>query len=75
MTEAVVIRFLMRQPFIGFEMYLADGRVLRVPHPETASFGEFGSTIVRYEESGKVETVDAALVVSIRTLQPIDEVA
>ena len=74
MTEAIVIRFFMRQPFVGFGVYLADGRVLRVAHPETASFGEFGSTIVVFEESGQTETVDAALVVSLRTLQPSDDV-
>ena len=70
MTEAIVIQFFLRRPFVGFAVYLADGRMLRVSHPETASFGPRGSTITLVEESGQIETIDAALVISPRTLQP-----
>lgn len=71
MTSEFAIRFFFDQPFMPFEMYLVDGRVLRVPHPEFASMERFAVAITIFEETGHTEVVDMALIVSFRTLWPI----
>ncbi|MDB5291626.1 MAG: hypothetical protein JWL69_2867 [Phycisphaerales bacterium] len=72
MTSELMVRYFEGRPFIPFEMYLADRRILKVPHPEYAAMERFAAGVTIFEDSGHIETVDAALIVSFRTLKPLD---
>ena len=52
-------------------MHLVDGRVFRVPHPEVATLERFALVVTVIEESGHIEVIDVALIVSFRTLMPV----
>jgi hypothetical protein len=53
-------------PFQPFDIYLADGRVLPVQHPEFLSRSHSGRTIVVARPDDTVEIVDLLLVVSLK---------
>jgi hypothetical protein len=69
MTVEQLRRAYNAQPFQPFEIYLADGRVLHVPHrdfmllPPTAA-RTFGVA----DEHGVIETIDLLLVVSLKPM-------
>lgn len=51
------------QPFAPFTLHLADGRALRVRHPEFVGFiGDKRRLIVSFEGSGHFELVDLLLI-------------
>jgi hypothetical protein len=70
-TTRTIGQFFFRRPFVGFDIYLVDGRVVRVPHPETASLGEHATSVTVFESDGRLEIVDTALIVSCRTHQAV----
>jgi hypothetical protein len=72
MTSPWLTRFVRQQPFEPFTMVVADGRELHVPHPEHASLGDFATTLIYMHPTGQIEVVDAAMIVSIRTIRAAD---
>ena len=66
MTAAEVLRFKNAAPFHPFEMLLADGRALAIPHPDFISVGEEDELVWLYDLVEGIESVDLMLVVSLR---------
>ena len=64
--------FFFMQPFQPFTLHVADGRELRVEHPELATLARGGLGVWYLHHTGEVEVVDIALICSIRTLGPAD---
>jgi hypothetical protein len=54
------------RPFQPFDIYLADGRVLSVEHPEFLLRSQSGRTIAVARPDDTIETVDLLLVVSLK---------
>jgi hypothetical protein len=54
------------QPFQPFEIHLADGRLLNVPHPECLAITPPGRTVGVALTDGTIEIVDLLLVTSLR---------
>lgn len=55
------------RPFVPFIIHLADGRRVKVTHPETLLIpqGEKGRTLVYAERDGNIRIFDLLLVVEI----------
>jgi hypothetical protein len=54
------------QPFQPFALHLADGRAIRVAHPEFIALSPTGRSTVVYGKDGAFEVVDVMLVTSIK---------
>ena len=70
MTTNLLGPFFFMRPFQPFVICVADGRELRVEHPELATLAEGGVGIWYLHPTGEVEIVDVSLIASIRTLGP-----
>jgi hypothetical protein len=55
------------QPFQPFDMYLADGRVLHVAHPELLAIMPPGRAVILAHADGNFEIIDLLLVVSLKS--------
>ncbi len=66
MTAEEVLRFKNAAPFRPFEMLLADGRALPVPHPDLISVVEANEMAHLFDSSDGEEAIDLMLVVSLR---------
>ncbi len=53
-------------PFVPFEMLLADGRALLIPHPDFLTVAEDEELAHVHELNGEIEMIDLLLDVSIR---------
>lgn len=68
MTGEQLLKHLKAQPFMPFALYLADGRVLKVGHPEFVLYVPGMRTCVVADLKEKAyDTIDLLLVTSIRT--------
>lgn len=56
------------QPFRAFEIYLADGRKIRVPHADFVSRSPSGRTVIVHGENDHFEVIDLLLVASLKTV-------
>jgi hypothetical protein len=54
------------QPFQPFEIHLADGRLLDIPHPECLAITPPGRTVGVALTDGTIEIVDLLLVTSLK---------
>jgi hypothetical protein len=72
MTSALLTRFVEQRPFEPFTLVTADGRDFHVPHPEYVSLGGHVLSVMYLHPNGQVEFIDAALVVSVRTVYAAD---
>ena len=54
------------EPFLPFVIYLADGRVLVVPHPEFIGLSGSKRAITVYHANGDTEIVALSSVTSLR---------
>jgi len=70
MDSEFVVRFVEGRPFVPFELYLSDGRVLKAPHPEFILLERYAAAVTIVEPSGHTQLVDAGSIVSFRTLKP-----
>jgi hypothetical protein len=70
-TTGFAVQSFQGLPFVPFEMYLVDGRVIRVPHQDFASLEEFAVAVSVFDDDGRAEVIDVAMIVSFRTLNPI----
>ncbi len=54
------------EPFQPFAIYLADGRLLRVPHPEFLHFMSSNRLVTVYSPIGSLDIVNLQLVTSLQ---------
>ncbi len=54
------------QPFRPFVIHLADGRNVRVEHPEFMALAPTGRSAVVYGKGGALEIIDVLLVTSLK---------
>ena len=54
------------QPFRPFVLYLADGRSVRVGHPEFMALSPAGRSAVVYGKGGEFEVIDILLVTNLK---------
>jgi hypothetical protein len=54
------------QPFVPFVIHLADGRQVRVEHPELMALSPTGRSAVVYGKDGAFEIIDVMLVTSLQ---------
>lgn len=67
MTNEEIRKMKHAEPFAPFDLHLASGRVLRIPHPEFVYVPPITTrTIVVTDEHGIVETINVLLIESIR---------
>jgi hypothetical protein len=64
MTTEQIRKFHQARPFLPFEIYLADGRSVKVNHPEMLALG--GRTIAVFDEPEAAEIIDLLLVTSLK---------
>ncbi len=70
MTIEQLRRTWTREPFEPFEIYLADGRVIAVPHRDFMIVPPKAErTFGVADDEGVIETIDLLLVVSIKPLK------
>jgi hypothetical protein len=72
MDSEFVTRFVMDRPFVPFEVFLSDGRVLKVPHSDFVVLERYAAAIIVTEPTGHSQLIDAGSIVSFRTLNPIE---
>jgi hypothetical protein len=65
MTTEQIRKFHQAKPFKPFSIYLADGREVKVNHPELLALG--GRTIAVFDETDAAEVIDLPLVTSLKT--------
>ncbi len=53
------------RPFRPFRVHLADGREIRVDHPELIALSPTGRSAVVYGKDGAFEVIDVLLVTSL----------
>ena len=66
MTADQVLRLQNAAPFKPYWMRLADGRSIGIHHPDFVSVSDDDEIISVDDDSGGVEIIDLALVVSLR---------
>jgi hypothetical protein len=65
MTTEELSRVHQAQPFQPFDIYLADGRKLHVPHPEFLSRHPRGRAVIVFHEDGLFSIVDSFRITEI----------
>ncbi len=65
MTADTIRDFLRAAPFVPFSVQLANGRKVRVPHPDFASINPSGRTLIVYSHGEHFEMVDVMLVTNV----------
>jgi len=66
MTAVQVRRMYEARPFKPFVMHLADGRRVRVPHPEWMAFSPSGRTVTVYRRDDSSDVIDLLLITRLR---------
>ena len=72
MTTEQMKRVHQAKPFRPFEVYITDGRSIRVDHPELMTFSASGRTFRIFDGSDAEEVFDLLLVTSLKTLKSED---
>ena len=72
MTAENLAPFFIREPFHAFIMYLVDGRVFEVPHPDFVFLERTAAGIWYFHKAGELEMIDPRSIVSIKTKHSAD---
>ena len=72
MSSDQILAFLMSRPFIPFKAELVGGREIVVPHSDYAVPSMHGAGMWLVHDSGHVEAIASELIVSIKSLDPVD---
>jgi hypothetical protein len=68
MTNEEIRRYQRAEPFQPFDLHLADGRVLHVPHPEFVYVPPINTrTVIVTDSRGITETINVLLIVPVRS--------
>ena len=65
MEKSEIIAFRDAVPFIPFDMRIADGRVIHIPHPDYVMVSPTGNYVAAFLRSGGFVNIDIALVVDV----------
>jgi hypothetical protein len=69
MTSEQFRQYWKATPFHAFALHMADGRAIRVLHPETVAMSRSGRTVAVIDgDADAFETVDLLLVTSLKPL-------
>jgi hypothetical protein len=71
-TSSEVIRFFDARPFVPFTFILVNGREVPVQHPEQVVVGDYALVVTYIHATRQVEVIDAAHIVSLRTMYAVD---
>ncbi len=74
MQENQLLTFLLSRPFEPFIATLVGGREIAVKHPEFVTPSRAGLGMWIFHESGHIEAIDSSLVLSLKTIDPVDPV-
>lgn len=55
-------------PFQAFHIHMANGKSVKVPHPDFMSLSPTGRILIVYHANDSFEVIDTLLVTSIETL-------
>ncbi len=67
MTFEKLTAFSTAAPFVAFELFLSDGRSIRVSHPDFLSLDPAGdAATVYYEDSNLAEVIDLLAIISLQ---------
>jgi hypothetical protein len=73
MAPDALLIFRNSMPFEPFTVQVSDRREIFIRHPEFALVGKYGMTLWLFNEhNGAIEAIDAAHIVALRTLGPVD---
>jgi len=64
-------RFILQRPFVPFEIVTVGGRCIEVRHSDFANVEQFVTAMTILDDKGRSQFIDTALIVSIRTLEPM----
>jgi hypothetical protein len=71
MTAGPVPELLRAMPFVRFELHLANGKVVRVNHPDFASLQPSGRILIVWRESDEgFDIIDLLLVNNVTVAPP-----
>jgi hypothetical protein len=70
MTSERLIEMLDAKPFHPFDIRLADGRAIRVQHPEFVARSPSGRTAVVFQPDDSMTVLDVFLAVSLDRVTP-----
>ena len=72
MSSDQILAFTQSRPFIPFVAQLVGGREIIVRHSDyvTASYGGLGIWLLH--DTGHVEGIDGGLIISMKSLDPVD---
>jgi len=56
------------QPFEPFVIHIADGRKVRVDHPDFMALSSAGRSTVVYDKTGGFEIIDVLLISSLKVI-------
>jgi hypothetical protein len=70
-TTDMMTRFIEQRPFVPFETLDATGRKMEVRHPDFITSELHVMSFTVRDLDGRAEIFDTALIVSIRTLEPM----
>jgi hypothetical protein len=71
MTIGQLRRMHQAEPFQPFDIHLADGRILSVPHPEVLAIVPGGRNIIVGLDDGTFEIIDLPLVTNLKRRRTI----
>jgi hypothetical protein len=67
MTFEKLSAFCAAAPFVSFELFISDGRAIRVNHPDYISLDPAGDTVtLYYEKSNLAEVIDLLAITSLQ---------
>jgi hypothetical protein len=72
MQPRTLLNFSESRPFEAFRVFMADGRVHDVTHPEMMTTGAFGLTLWIFYANGQIEALDGDSITALRTLGTVD---
>ncbi len=70
MTSERLVEMLEAKPFQPFDIRLADGRAIRVQHPEFVARSPSGRTAVVFQPDDSMTVLDVFLAVSLDRVMP-----
>ncbi len=65
MEKSDIVAFRDAVPFMPFDMRIADGRLIRIPHPDYVMVSPTGHYVMSYLPTGGFVNIDISLVVDI----------
>jgi hypothetical protein len=72
MTTSLMTQYVQQRPFVPFTLILTNGREVYIPHSDFIAAGDAMLTVFVLLPTGRLEILDTALIVSLRTFHPAE---